>query len=93
MEEEGVEVARAFLYLIKNDLHAEPYGLLEDVFVQGEFQGQGYGSKLVKEVIETAQTEGCYKLICTSRLKKIKVHALYERLGFDKHGLEFRMDF
>ncbi|MBL7051895.1 MAG: GNAT family N-acetyltransferase [Nanoarchaeota archaeon] len=93
LEEEGVEIGRAFLYFIKNDLHDEPYGLMEDVYIEKEFQGQSYGSELVGQVIETAREEGCYKLICTSRLQKLRVHALYERLGFNWHGLEFRMDF
>ncbi len=29
----GAEVARAYLYLMHNDLHQEPFGLVEDVFV------------------------------------------------------------
>lgn len=27
-----IEVARAYLYLMYNDLHSEPFGLMEDVF-------------------------------------------------------------
>ena len=33
IEDDGKEVARAYLYIIKNDLHKEPFGLMEDVFV------------------------------------------------------------
>jgi hypothetical protein len=28
-----LEVARAYLYVMHNDLHKEPFGLLEDVYV------------------------------------------------------------
>ena len=28
------EVARAYLYILSNDLHKQPFGLLEDVFVE-----------------------------------------------------------
>ena len=34
VREGETEIARAFLYLINNNLHDKPYGLLEDVFVQ-----------------------------------------------------------
>ena len=90
--EEGNEIARAFLYILKNDLHDEPFGFLEDVFVDDSYRGRGYGSELVKKVIEESRKEGCYKLICTSRYSKPEVHRLYENLGFTDHGKEFRID-
>jgi len=93
INQENREVARAYLYVLTNDLHERPFGLLEDVFVDESLRGQGFGSELVKKVIEEAQQRGCYKLICTSRHEKPKVHELYERLGFINHGKEFRMDF
>lgn len=89
----GRVVGRAYLYLIKNDLYSKPYGLLEDVFVEEEFRGQGIGKKLVEMVIEKARELGCYKLIATSRFERENVHRLYQNLGFKKHGFEFRIDF
>jgi GNAT superfamily N-acetyltransferase len=90
---EGREIARAYLYLMTNDLHDAPFGLLEDVFVDESQRGSGLGTALVKEVVSVAQDAGCYKLIATSRTSRPKVHELYERLGFEKHGVEFRMNF
>ena len=85
------EVARAYLYVMTNDLHAEPFGLLEDVFVDESQRGSGLGTALVQEVIAAAREAGCYKLIATSRASRPKVHELYERLGFENYGIEFRM--
>jgi GNAT superfamily N-acetyltransferase len=90
---DGGEVARAYLYLMTNDLHAAPFGLMEDVHVAESERGGGLGTALVNQVIAAAREAGCYKLIATSRASRPKVHALYERLGFTSHGLEFRMDF
>lgn len=92
-EDGGVEVARATLYVLKNDLHDGPFGLMEDVFVEESLRGQGVGSELVGMVVAEAQRQKCYKLICTSRYSRGDVHKLYEKLGFVKHGEEFRMDF
>jgi GNAT superfamily N-acetyltransferase len=89
----GGEVARAYLYLMTNDLHDAPFGLLEDVYVDESERGGGLGTTLVNEVIAAAREAGCYKLIATSRTSRPKVHELYERLGFAKHGVEFRMNF
>jgi GNAT superfamily N-acetyltransferase len=91
--EKNEEIGRAFLYLMHNDLHKEPFGFLEDVFINENERGSGIGTKLVKSIIEKARELGCYKLIATSRHSRPKVHALYERLGFKNHGIEFRIEF
>lgn len=91
--ENSQEVARARLYILNNDLHREPFGLIEDVFVKEEEQGKGYGTKIMKVLIEEAKKANCYKLICTSRFTRPEVHHFYEKLGFKKRGFEFRIDF
>lgn len=92
VEENGLELGRVWLYLVYNDLHAQPYGLLEDVFVDEEVRGQGVGNKLLEESIIEAKNRGCYKLIGTSRKSRENIHAWYKKLGFEDYGLEFRMD-
>lgn len=90
---EDKEVGHAYLYMMWNDLHEQPFGLLEDVFVEEEHRGSGFGEALVRQIITFAEDNGFYKLIATSRHERERVHALYKRLGFAQHGLEFRMDF
>jgi GNAT superfamily N-acetyltransferase len=87
------EIAHAFLYILKNDLHQEPFALLEDVFVEEPHRGKGNGSMIIEAAIEEARKKNCYKLICTSRHAKEEVHKLYQKHGFKNHGIEFRMDF
>ena len=93
ISEEGKEVARARLYVLKNDLHPEPFGFIEDVYVQEDYQGKGYGTKIINLLIEKAKECKCYKLICTSRLTKPGIHSFYDKLGFKKYGYEFRINF
>lgn len=92
LEEYGQQVGRGFLYLLHNDLHTKPFGLMEDIFVEEAFRGRGYGEKITQALIEEAKKCGCYKLICTSRFSNELAHHLYEKMGFKKHGNEFRMD-
>ena len=91
--EKNKEVGRARLYVLKNDLHPEPFGFIEDVYIKEECRGKGYGSKLVNLLIEKAKENKCYKLICTSRFTRPEVHNFYKKLGFNKYGYEFRIDF
>ena len=91
--QDGKEIARVFLYVMKNDLHEEPFGLIEDLFVNESSRGKGLGTKLVNEVISAAKELQCYKVLATSRLTREKVHGFYKQLGFKNYGIEFRIDF
>lgn len=90
--EDGKQVGRQYLYILRNDLHKEPFGLLEDLYVEEDYRKRGIGSELVKKAIAEAKAQGCYKLILTSRDSNSRLHAFYERLGFAKWGSEFRID-
>lgn len=85
-------IGRAYLYLIKNDLHKEPYGYLEDLFIDEGYRGSGFGRQLVQTVIKEAKKLGCYKLIGNSRSSRVEVHEFYKKLGFEEYGKEFRID-
>ncbi len=86
------EAGRAYIYFLQNDLHAEPFGFIEDVFVEKEYRGRGLGAQLVKKAMELAKKEGCYKVILTSRYSKPEIHSWYKKSGFTDHGKEFRID-
>jgi GNAT superfamily N-acetyltransferase len=51
----GGELARAYLYVMTNDLHDAPFGLLEDVYVDESQRGNGLGTALVREVVAAAK--------------------------------------
>lgn len=92
-EEGGKEIGRVFLYILINDLHQEPFGFLEDLFVDEAYRKGGVGRALAERAIAATKEAGCYKLICTSRFGKNDLHAWYQRLGFKQHGVEFRINF
>lgn len=89
---DGRDIAHCYLYVLKNDLHPEPFGLIEDVQVDENARSKGLGSRLVGDAVRLAEGLGCYKVILTSRDGRPEVHDWYRRLGFAEHGREFRMD-
>jgi len=90
--EKDEEAGWVYLYVVGNDLHKEPVGLIENLFVHEKFRRLGVGSQLIKALIEKAKEVGCYKIVGTSRHENVKVHEFYKKLGFQDRGLEFRMD-
>ena len=93
VEKDGKIAGRVFLYLINNDLHDKPYGLLEDLFVTEAYRRQGIGGELIKKVIMEAKERNCYKLITQSRYSREIIHQLYQSFGFVDYGKNFRLDF
>jgi len=84
------EIGHLYLYVLKNDLHEEPFGFIEDVFVNERHRGNDHGKTLVKEAIGRAKARGCYKLILNTRSDRLV--AWYEDFGFTQRGAELRMD-
>ena len=92
IEVKGMKVGRAFLYIMHNDLHQRPFGLIEDVFVSEKIRGQGVGQKLIGELLQEAKNQNCYKVIATSRNERPRVQKFYKKLRFKDYGKEFRID-
>ncbi len=88
----GVEVGHVYVFFITNDLHDQPYALLEDLCVIVSERSKGVGNTLLTEAIKLATEHGCYKILATSRTEREEVHAWYVRKGFEKFGYEFRME-
>ena len=91
IKKDGKEIGRAYLYVMNNGLKKEPFGLLEDLFVDEKYRGHGIGTELLKAVIVEAKKIKCYKLIATSRYEKENIHEWYKRMGFENFGIEFKM--
>ena len=87
----GKEIGRVFLYILKNDLRNQPFGYLEDLFVDGSYRRQGIGTRLVNEAVRLAEENNCYKIVATSRYESENVHRLYKKIGFKDFGKEFKM--
>lgn len=90
---EGSEIVGSFALLIMDNLGhlGAPSGLVEDVVVQPNRQGQGIGKQMMAFAIERCSERGCYKLALSSNLKRQRAHEFYESLGFEKHGYSFRI--
>jgi len=86
------EIGRARVVKIFNDTRQQYYALLEDLILEEEYRGIGFGYMFVKQIIQEVEKEGCYKFIATSRFGRDMIHKFYMDLGFKEWGYEFRID-
>ncbi len=91
-DESGKVAATAAIYYIEVPIRSRPYALLEGLVVDESTRGQGIGTKMFDKIFELARARNCYKILFTSGTDRTDAHKLYEKLGFKKWGLEFRMD-
>jgi GNAT superfamily N-acetyltransferase len=66
--------------------------LLDNIFIESKYRGKGFGTILIKYMIDEAKRLGCYKLIATSRDSNKNIHSFYNKLVFTKHGAGFRIN-
>lgn len=87
-------LARASGVLVRNDLHPEPYMLIEDVYVRPEERGKGLGVTVVNHCITEARLRGCYKVILCAQRDERDLPGWYaSRFGFrPTTEVEMRID-
>jgi ribosomal protein S18 acetylase RimI-like enzyme len=68
-------------------------GVVEDVAVHPEHQGQGVGRAMMEHAMEQCRLASCYKMTLSSNLNREEAHKFYDSLGFEKHGYSFRIEF
>lgn len=56
--------------------------LVEAVFVDERFRGQGVGRRLMEWAIARAREEGCHMVQLTTNKQRPEAHRFYESLGF-----------
>jgi len=84
-------IVGTFALLIMGNLghQGAPSGVIEDVVVDPQCQGQGIGKAMVQHALRLCGEKGCYKLALSSNLRRERAHAFYESLGFERHGYSF----
>jgi GNAT superfamily N-acetyltransferase len=92
-EQDG-EIVGTFALLIMDNLGhmGSPSGIVEDVVVAPARQSSGVGGQMMHFALDVCRQKGCYKLVLSSNAKRLRAHAFYEKLGFERHGFSFRVN-
>ena len=65
--------------------------LVEGVRVHRDERGSGLGTRMMEWAIEQARVHGCAMVQLTTDASRTDAHRFYERLGFQKTHLGFKM--
>jgi GNAT superfamily N-acetyltransferase len=92
-EQDG-EIVGSFALLVMDNLGhlGSPSGIVEDVVVAPARQSSGIGAAMMRFALERCREKRCYKLVLSSNAKRVRAHAFYESLGYERHGYSFRVD-
>jgi GNAT superfamily N-acetyltransferase len=92
--EQDDAIVGTFALLVMDNLGhlGTPSGIVEDVVVAPARQSNGIGAAMMRFALECCRQKRCYKLVLSSNAKRVRAHAFYESLGFERHGYSFRVD-
>ena len=83
LEEEGAVQATAFLTLCMDPMYgALPYAVLENVVVDPDRRGNGYGRFIVENIEAFCWRHGCTKIMLFSSTFRSAAHLFFSRLKF-----------
>jgi GNAT superfamily N-acetyltransferase len=90
----GDVVVGTYALLIMDNLghKGAPSAIVEQVLVSPDVQSGGIGTIMMHHAMEQARAARCYKLVLSSNIKRTAAHAFYDKLGFTRHGLSFRVE-
>ncbi len=86
-------IVGTFALLIMDNLghRGAPSGVIENVAVDPQCQGEGIGKAMMQHALRLCGEKGCYKVALSSNLKRARAHAFYESLDFARHGYSFKI--
>lgn len=88
----GALVGTFALLIMDNLAHlGAPSAVVEDVCVDEGQRRSGIGRAMMEFAMKAATERGCYKLTLSSNLARASAHDFYRSLGFEQHGLSFRV--
>lgn len=95
LEVDGIIVASSTVNILPNLTRGiKPYSIVENVITHPDYQGNGYGKRIMNHIIEMSKEAGCYKVMLLSGSKRVDAHKFYEAIGFDstsKKGFQYRL--
>jgi len=83
---DGEEIVGTLDVLIVSNLthQGRPWAIIENVAVAARFRRHGIGRVLMAEAVDTARSEGCYKVqLLSGKQRADEAHPFYRSLGFE----------
>ena len=76
------------LVIEKTYLWGSNVGHIEDIIIDKNHRGKGYGKILLNKIIEKSKKYGCYKIILYCEEKNV---GFYEKNGFQQKNVEMSL--
>ena len=91
IEEDNKIIATGTLLIEHKFIHnCSRIGHIEDIIVDKNYRGKGYGRKIVEKLLDKAEEFNCYKVILDCDINNKE---FYEKLGFNHKNIQMSLYF
>jgi GNAT superfamily N-acetyltransferase len=94
-KDEGKIISSCYICIMPNLTRGgKSIGFIENVITDIEYRKKGIGKQIMKNAIQYAKEQNCYKVVLQSGNKRTDAHKFYESMGFDgksKRAFEIRL--
>ena len=81
----GKLVSTCTLAILKNlTRNLRPYGLIENVVTHPDYRKRGLGTEVLRNAVEIAKENNCYKVMLLTSSKMEETLRFYEKAGFER---------
>jgi len=94
LDEKNSKIIGTFTLIICDNLGhgGRSFAIVENVVIHQDYRRIGIGKMMMEKAMEIASSKNCYKLMLSSDIKRKGAHIFYEKLGFEQHGISFKVN-
>jgi GNAT superfamily N-acetyltransferase len=81
IEDKGKVVGVASFFILHDMITGKPFAHIDDFVIDEKKRNKGYGTRLMKGILEYGKTHDIHCIQLTSSLQLVEAHKFYENLG------------
>ena len=93
IEIKGTVIGFADLWTYPEFVHSGNSAYIQNIFVIEKFRGQGWGKKMIEELLHIAKTRKATAIHVTTSKKNVKAIQLYKKMGIADEGVLLERSF
>lgn len=92
-DEAGTEIAHAYVFILCNDFHDDPFAFVGEVMIakSDRLQEQRIAKELKQKIMEVIKYHCCYEIIACDQNVRTRTRQFYQDMDFVSNGRQLKL--